>query len=815
MTVKNSACRCSRLSASLIALIAGFGQMPAVHATGSALPVTGLGTSASGNLSLAADGDGSESDDLEFYLEVVLNQAATGRLARFIMRDGRFFASASTLREIGLRWSGSEDAQGLQPLDAIPGLQADYDAAYQRMRLNVPVALLDREPTRLGIAPTDAPRPDPAMRAPGLILNYDLQAQHGNDYDSLAGWSELRLFGLGPGLWSNTLSNRLSSGSQGGSGHDSVRLDTSWQLDFPETMVTLAIGDGITGAVPWSRATRIGGIRLSRNFALQPYRVTAPLASFAGEAALPSTVDLLINGIRQSSQQVAPGQFQIDSTPLLSGAGSAQLVVTDINGISRVLDFSLYGTPRLLETGLSDWSLDVGVVRRNYGLESFAYAGDPMFSGSLRHGLNDHLTLETHAEATSGLEMAGIGGTWLPGLRTGTISAAIAHSRADTGNGRMHSLGYHWQSRIFSFNASSARHSAGFRDVASLEGSPLPRRTEQVFAGLNSPLGQWNVSYIRQQYPDSAPSRYATLGWSRQLPYNSRVNLQLSRDLESDRGYGAFLAWSIPLDRHTSVTMGARHDRDSQSLTVDASRSMPGDLGGWGWRAASTVGSGTRNAQAQIGQLGRYGQWVAGVNHWSGGGHSSNTAYAGANGGLLWMGGQTYAMRRVDDAFAVISTEGVAGVPVRLENRLVGHTDDNGLLLINRLNAWQYNRLSIDPLALPPDIYVERTELAAVPAGRSGLLARFPMRPILSLQVELLDPAGQPLPAGSPVWLQDADPSTEPATTVVGHDGLLYLQDPPRDARLRIRANGDLCSVTLPDLPQSGGFAALDGVVCR
>ena len=81
------------------------------------------------------------------------------------------------------------------------------------------------------------------------------------------------------------MSSRLLSGDGNAndldavSRHSNVRLDTSWQLDLPDPMLSLTVGDTLTGALSWSRATRIGGVRLSRNFSLQPYRITAPLAS--------------------------------------------------------------------------------------------------------------------------------------------------------------------------------------------------------------------------------------------------------------------------------------------------------------------------------------------------------------------------------------------------------------------------------------------------------------------------------------------------------------------------------------------------------
>jgi outer membrane usher protein len=172
-------------------------------------------------------------------------------------------------------------------------------------------------------------------------------------------------------------------------------------------------------------------------------------------------------------------------------------------------------------------------------------------------------------------------------------------------------------------------------------------------------------------------------------------------------------------------------------------------------------------------------------------------------------------MRRVEDAFAMVSTDGVPNVPILQENRLVGFTDADGLLLVNRLNAWQNNRLSIDPLQAPADVRLGRTDTFAVPASRSGMLVRFPMQPVLSVQTTVTGTDGQPLAAGSPVWLSGADPATTPALTVVGYDGLLYLEALPPGAGLRIRQNGGYCDVVLPELPKPSGFIELDGVVCR
>src|SRR3546814_8640987 len=63
-----------------------------------------------------------------------------------------------------------------------------------------------------------------------------------------------------------------------------VRLDTAWTSSWPDKEISLTLGDTVTTYLPWTRATRIGGIRLGRNFALQPWKTTSPLPAFMGRS---------------------------------------------------------------------------------------------------------------------------------------------------------------------------------------------------------------------------------------------------------------------------------------------------------------------------------------------------------------------------------------------------------------------------------------------------------------------------------------------------------------------------------------------------
>ena len=104
------------------------------------------------------------------YLEVELNQQATGQLLPFVSRDGRLFATPATLAQLDFHLPDAPPDQ-LLALDQLPGVQLRYDAAMQRLAITAPLSLLKLEPTVISTAREPFV---PATNSPGLLLNYDL-----------------------------------------------------------------------------------------------------------------------------------------------------------------------------------------------------------------------------------------------------------------------------------------------------------------------------------------------------------------------------------------------------------------------------------------------------------------------------------------------------------------------------------------------------------------------------------------------------------------------------------------------------------------
>ncbi|PPU35995.1 MULTISPECIES: fimbria/pilus outer membrane usher protein [unclassified Xanthomonas] len=737
------------------------------------------------------------------YLEVTLNQAERG-LTPFELVDGHLRASVDTLRKLGFILADRAPGQSVD-LDRLPDVEVRYDAALQRLALQVPVAQLALSTTVL--KPEEAAPPS-ATASPGVLLNYDLYATRTTGASNVSLATELRGFGIGRGMFDTTAVFLAYDRPQDERWRsEAVRLDSAWQMDFPDSATSLTVGDFYSGFVDWSRSLRLGGVQIGRNYALQPYRVLTPTPSFLGEAAVPSTVELYVDGLRQYSGQVPAGPFQLAAQPGISGTGQAQIVVTDAFGRVRQLNFAFYGTPQLLARGISEWSAGIGHLRRDYGVRSFSYASQPIASATLRKGVRDDFTVEAHAEAGGGVINAGAGGVWLLGAG-GVVNAAYAHSRMHDLRGGQYVLGYAWNNRRFNVNLGTQRTHGDYRDLGALQGSLPARVSDRAAFGINvDPIGSLGTSYVRLSYPQGDTSRYASVFWSRSFGRNWAANLSGNQNLDERSDRSLYLSLSTTFGQLRQASASMQRNGNRTGFVADVSQPLPGDgdLGGIGWRLQARAGDDASGGLAELGWLNRVGRYNFGAASQDG----ATFGYASASGSLVWMDGRSFAARDVQDAFAVVSTDGQAGIPVRLENRLIGVTDARGTLLVTPLQSWQRNQLSIDTLNLPAELRVDRVDTTVTPRQQSGVAVRFGITRVRAAVIVLHDANGAALPVGS---VAQREGNAE--RVVVGYDGETYLDNLQADNRILVDLPQGRCVAQFAYPTEAGGIPRVGPLRC-
>ena len=136
--------------------------------------------------------------------------------------------------------------------------------------------------------------------------------------------------------------------------------------------------------------------------------VTFPSPYVEGATATPSSVDLFVDGVLRHRQNVDAGFFRIDDLPSVTGAGELTMVVTDVMGRETIVTRDFYSSSELLRKGLHDYSYSLGLMRRNYALESNDY-DEPAFIGAHRVGIDESWTVGGRLEMSADSQL--IGGT--------------------------------------------------------------------------------------------------------------------------------------------------------------------------------------------------------------------------------------------------------------------------------------------------------------------------------------------------------------------------------------------------------------------
>jgi outer membrane usher protein len=715
-------------------------------------------------------------------LDILINGDKVGLLGSFLqLPDGRIAARRSELIEAGVKIPGAGQSDELIVLNELLGDKFKYDEPTQSISFD----LTNNERVARAFDAMASSAQIPVSTGWGSVLNYTLFGSETTglsnrraDFSGASASLEARMFSP-----YGTLTQTGIVGTTTTRDMTMLRLDTAFAYSHPDTLTTYRVGDSISGALAWTRSIRFGGIQAQRNFAMRSDLITAPLPSFSGSAAVPSTLDVYLNNSKTYTQEVPPGPFQVNNLPLISG-GEARLVLRDATGREVETTLPFYTSPQLLREDLTYFSVETGFPRIHYGIESNDYVAKEFASMSVRHGLYDWLTLEGHGEEVAGLFNGG-GGVLARTGNFGILSAAASGSWYKGQAGFQTFASFETKIWGVSLSASSTRTFMNYNDVASVTAPVL-----DALAAYNSPISTASspnkaidrftvgfhlpdyssvgLSFVHLQPNSGATSNLLSAAWSRGGFLQSQVFVTAFADITNRRNYGAFAGISIPIGESSSVSTGATTSKSGTSLTTDASRPLAAQSGSYGWRVRDSEG-----AVASRSAAGSYRSSVATVQ--AGVEQSQGKVVRGVaqvEGAVATMGGGVFATNRIDDSFAVVDV-GTPGVPVLYENRPIGETKSNGKLLVPNLRAYGSNKISIDPQGLGVNDEIETVEEVVAPADRSGVLVSFKTKThVQAAVVILVGASGKPLSVGSKGKLDGGD-----TDFVVGYDGRIFLKD--------------------------------------
>jgi outer membrane usher protein FimD/PapC len=681
-----------------------------------------------------------------------------------------------------------DGATGPIKLTALKLYQWTYDPLRQRLAVTL-FRTGDGDNLKDFAARPEAPSESRPLLA--LRVDYDLTATVAHHASSAGGLVSATLvygnFGLNTAV-------RASSDPQFGS-PKLLRLETAARLAVPDKGLAATVGDFISAGSQSQRAVRMGGIQLASDFDLRPDLVTVPLPGFAGNVAVPTTVDVLAGDQRYQLGEVAPGDFTVRNVPSQPGRGEASVILRDALGREVVQTARFYVSNDLLAPHTTGYAVNAGFVRRRYGFASNDY-GQLAATAYVRRGLSPYLTLEGSGEWTHGVANGGLRADFvIAKVALATIEGRTSRDSV-AGTGTLLHVALESVGPKLGGSIRATLPSANYRDVATRLGDDPPPReyAGQVFYRFNADTDV-QLSYARQDYRSLLPTalrdrRSEVLNANFRTRLSSRATVFAGggvRRGDSGTAVSAAIGLSLSLGGRTNAGAYASYDdgRFAGSATYSYDAQQDGEIG---YRGAVSA---TEDSQRVTGGL----TWRDRRVLLDGQAEEVNgvfAARANARGTLLLAGGTVFARNQSGGSYALVRTGHVGGNPITRENQDVGETNDNGLLLVQNIPAQATIKIDVKADKLPADALVrETTKYIRVPRRAVALvdIETLRFRPVLR---KLVDGAGQALAAGLPVR---ALPSGE--TTIVGFEGLAEIIAGAGDARLLVGHPGKQCVVDL------------------
>ncbi|MEQ1949736.1 MAG: fimbria/pilus outer membrane usher protein, partial [Bryobacteraceae bacterium] len=615
--------------------------------------------------------------------EPVYNDPSSGYAVTAALLDKAHIRLPSTLPV----HAGNRD---YYPLAGLRGVVVRLNQSEQMLEIEVPPE--DMTDTILQVSHLRVGRPEASE--PGLFLNHDFQYSRSSQASGLSGLMEAGMFSSLGVLTTRVASSNLLN--QGGM----RRLDTQFFRDFPERRATLSIGDAISGGNPWARQVYFAGVRWASKFTTQRGFVPYALPSLSGTAVSPSVVDVFVNNVKLYSKPVDMGPFTINNVPILSSQGQIQMVVTDALGRQQVISQQYIATVQVLQRGVSEYTYELGTLRRNYGFSSFGY-GSFFAEATHRYGLTDHLTIEGRGEAalTSRTIGGGLSYAWTP---VGILSGGVAGSNDSARSGYLLYGSFSHPARFLSYAAQLQVASRDFRQLGLLEYQRAPVRVAQ--ASVNRALGSRvsaTLGYLQRdgRTEISARSVFAslTLRMGRGVLSLGGNYATLSEAMLTGQRYGATMSLIIPLGGRTIASSTADVQPSGTTVYSELQKSPP--LGpGYGYRLR-TASFNSNRIDAGLSYQNNSGAYLI---------ETSQTAQGsgyriGRTGSIVLMHGHVLPSRWLLNSFAVVEVPGQKNADVIVNNQVQAHTNSRGVAMVPVMVAYDNNTVRIDDKSVPLD----------------------------------------------------------------------------------------------------------------
>lgn len=532
-----------------------------------------------------------------------------------------------------------------------------------------------------------------------------------------------------------------------------LRVESVFELEFPDKFWRLTLGDNTTSLNSLNNSFRFGGLSFGTNYIARPDFVYWNSPTLQGSAAVPSTVDLYLNGVNLYRENVGPGNYSLPTSGLLNKSGNAQIVVEDILGNRTVRNFPIYINNRLLKPKLDEFNISIGKLR--YGYDEVESDYRDFFTKLLyRSGINNYSTLGTDMLYSDKVQNVSL--LWTQAIKNYVLlDTILSGSNADDNNGYAASLGISRDFAWWSVGMQSQIYSKEYRYL-DLEDTLTYKKMTNLFyltlTNLNY-LDSVGLNYIDQTYYNNDEvslddRKVLNLSLGKRLTPKLDVAFGYFKDFGGDSDSGFNIVFNYDWGDRRRLTLD--HYTQNENTRLNYSRTTIGQEG-----FDYTVGVNHMDNEVN---LNGYGLWKTNVGDL----RLSHDEYSDGrlsqvnfNGALVWLGNQVALTKYVNNSFALLNVSDHADLDIYRSSSLIGKTNQKGYMFVHNIIPYIQYDLSFDQNQLNMDETFDYASKKIVGLDQRGYKVNFPIYQTKRIAVRLIDAQRQPLIRGAQVVVND------------------------------------------------------------
>lgn len=662
------------------------------------------------------------------------------------------------------------------------GIRVEYDP--RTLELNFLIPVEKRASAKVSISPLDRAIVGAVVKPAGVSAYLNLRGSVDLVEDGPTnGFNNPVLLLDGAARLGDVVIESDAIWTPGNNRTDFQRLGSRLVYDDLKSLIRISLGDLETQGRGFQSSPEIAGIALVRSYStLNPSMIIRPRGDRSFRLERPSSVEILVNGQQVRRLQLAPGNYNLRDFPFTQGANDIRLNVLDDTGRTETLQFNIFLDQTQLAKGLTEFGVYAG-VRAPLGLGGPQYSDDVAFSGFLRTGLTDFVTIGANFQADKRVQMAGAEAVFGTSIGTFGVNLAYSHTRG-VGDGSaiqatFQRLFQHRDGQADALNLFFERRSAKFAPVSFF----IPSNPYEYEIG-----GGYTHSFSRDFYA-GIDARYSKGRGANQDVENYRLNagwrissaatLTAEARYENDsrgRVWSGFFTLTMRLGQYSSV----RTEYDTRDNRIRASYQT---LKGTGVGSYNVTADIERNDfGADIGVNANYftNRAELGFSHFGtfandfGDSFSQRSTFRLGT-SLALADGEVSLGRPIYDAFAIVKPhKSLKKADVLIDPTPFGYSANTGALgagTMPGLSAYSERTLTVDVKDAPAGTDIGQGSFKLFPPYRGGYVLTVGSDYNVTALGQMIDADGQPVTLVSGTATELAHPERPGITVFTNREG--------------------------------------------